>query len=261
MRQAALSSSGLSLAAPTAEETSAARVYGGLFGRAAAFLAFQLLLAALFAARGADDAWRRSADYWLVSLALGNMANLIWLKWAMRKEGRLLRELFSWRRAGIRRDLLWLVGVGLVSGVLASLPNPLLARALFGSAEAPAAMMFRPVAPWVAWIVLFAFPLLHGAAELPHYFGYVRPRLEALGHSRLASVVVCSLVLSAQHVVMPLLFDWSYLVWRGLMFLPFALWLGWALARRPTLLPWLAGLHVLLDASLPVFVLLASRAG
>jgi hypothetical protein len=42
------------------------------------------------------------------------------------------------------------------------------------------------------------------------------------------------------------------------MFLPFALWMGFIVYRRPTTLPYLVIAHGLIDASLPVMVLLAS---
>ncbi len=38
------------------------------------------------------------------------------------------------------------------------------------------------------------------------------------------------------------------IVFRGLVYLPFALLLGIALKARPSLLPYLAGLHIALDA-------------
>jgi hypothetical protein len=57
---------------------------------------------------------------------------------------------------------------------------------------------------------------------------------------------------------LPLLLDWRYLLWRMTMYLGLALWMGWVVDRRPTALPYLAGGHVLLDLSLPIFVLIAS---
>jgi hypothetical protein len=71
-------------------------------------------------------------------------------------------------------------------------------------------------------------------------------------------VLVAAVTLSLQHVVLPLLFDWRFVIWRAFTFLPFALWFGWALYRRPSLLPYLVVAHALLDASLPIIVLVAS---
>jgi hypothetical protein len=84
------------------------------------------------------------------------------------------------------------------------------------------------------------------------------PRLASANGWRIRAVVVCAAVLSVQHVFLPLLFDWRYLVWRALMFLPFALWLGYVIYRRPTTLPYLVVAHALLDSSLPIAVLMLS---
>ncbi|MGZ8474657.1 MAG: hypothetical protein ACXWWQ_00335, partial [Candidatus Limnocylindria bacterium] len=89
-------------------------------------------------------------------------------------------------------------------------------------------------------------------------FGYVMPRLEAAYGWRWRAWLVAALVLSAQHVVLPLLFDWRFLAWRAVMFLPFALWIGFVIRRRPTALPYLVIGHAVLDTSLPVLVVMAS---
>ena len=106
--------------------------------------------------------------------------------------------------------------------------------------------------------LVVAFPIVHALAELPTYFGYVMPRLAVLVGSRWQALLATALVLSLQHVALPLLFDWRYAVWRALMFLPFALLIGFVVMRRRTSMPYLVAAHALIDASLPILVLLAS---
>jgi hypothetical protein len=84
------------------------------------------------------------------------------------------------------------------------------------------------------------------------------PRLQALTARIWLPFVVTASVLSVQHMFLPLLFDWRYIVWRALMFLPLTLWLGWIILRRPTSLPYVAAAHGLLDLSLPLLVLQAT---
>lgn len=45
------------------------------------------------------------------------------------------------------------------------------------------------------------------------------------------------------------------MLWRGLMFLPFALVVAFAIHRRPQLLPYLMVVHGLLDLQLPLMLL------
>jgi hypothetical protein len=55
------------------------------------------------------------------------------------------------------------------------------------------------------------------------------------------------------------LFDATYLLWRGLMFLPFALLLSWALRRQPSLLPYLVAIHFLLHLQAALAVLAVAQ--
>jgi hypothetical protein len=106
--------------------------------------------------------------------------------------------------------------------------------------------------------MLGVFPVIHGLTELPTYFGYVMPRLQTLTGRSLGPLMATAAVLSVQHAFLPLLFDWRYIVWRALMFLPLAAWFAWVVNRRPTVLPYLAIAHALLDVSLPILLLQAS---
>lgn len=45
---------------------------------------------------------------------------------------------------------------------------------------------------------------------------------------------LASVALSLQHAVLPLVFDAPYLLWRAVMYLPFALYIGLVVKLRPT---------------------------
>jgi len=94
-----------------------------------------------------------------------------------------------------------------------------------------------------------------GFAELPTYFGYVMPRLEAQGLRKWLAITLPSLMLGLQHIGVPLLFDLRFILWRGLMYLPFALFVGIVLHWRPRLLPYMAIVHVLMDLSFAMMLL------
>jgi hypothetical protein len=53
--------------------------------------------------------------------------------------------------------------------------------------------------------------------------------------------------------------DWRHDLWLAVKFLPFALWTGFIVDRRPTTLPYLMGVHFALDASLPLLTFLVSN--
>ena len=61
------------------------------------------------------------------------------------------------------------------------------------------------------------------------------------------ALVLASLGLSAQHMTLPLILDSRFILWRALMFLPFAVYLALLLKFRPRLLPYLMVSHFLID--------------
>lgn len=237
------------------------RVWSMLGLRCGLILIAQLLFASAFLLSGNDTPWRSSADWWLVSLALAEFVNLWVLKWAAGRERIRLRDLYNFDASRRSGDLKWL-GIGLLGAApLVLLPSLVLAGALFGDPAAAQDLIFRPIPTWAAWSVLLVFPIIHGLTELPTYFGYVMPRLQALTGRPTMPLLVSASVLSVQHMFLPLLFDWNYVAWRSLMFLPLAIWFGWVIRSRPTSLPYLAAAHAVLDISLPIYVLIATLGG
>jgi hypothetical protein len=241
-------------------EVEARDVWLMLLLRPALALVAQLVFFAGYAFAGTAEPWRSAADWWLGSFAIAEAVNLWLLVRLTGREGLRFRDLFAVHAGAWRRDLLWVTLALGVGGVLVVLPNLGLGIALWGDAQVGADLAFRALPVAGAWVIVLVFPVLHALTELPTYLGYVLPRLQALTGRRLGPALLCAGVVSAQHVFLPLLFDWRFVTWRLLMFLPFALWLTWVVDRRPTTLPYLAMAHYLLDFQLPVVVLLASQA-
>lgn len=101
--------------------------------------------------------------------------------------------------------------------------------------------------------------MIHALAELPTYFGYVAPRLRAMRINRWVVILITGGVLSLQHMFFSFQLDAQYDLWLAVKFIPFALWTAFIIDRRPTAMPYLMAGHVLLDLSLPYFVLLVSQ--
>ena len=211
------------------------------------FLAWQGAAAAILAVTGTADALDAAVAWWPVSIVGANLTTLAVLFWLLRREGGSYRELVRIDRHTIGRDLLVLLGVTLLAGVLASIPSALVSMALWGDPAAGSTMVFRPVPTWAATFALVAFPITIALSELPTYFGYAMPRLALLSQRWWLAILVSAGGLAVQHCALPFLPDWRFLIWRGLMYLPFALLLAIVIAWRPRLLPYLMVVHGLLD--------------
>jgi len=235
--------------APAVERGASFRPWLVLFGRMALFAASQAVLALVFYLAGTAGAWQAGADWWPLTATAANLIGLAALAAFFRAEGGRFSGLFRVSRTHVKSDLLAVLGLTVLMAPVSYLPNVLLGGWLFGDSAATLPLIVRPLPLWAVYSALIIFPVTQGLVELAAYFGFVEPRLEALGLARWAAVSLAALMLAFQHAAVPLLFDIRFIVWRGLMFIPFAFLVGAVLRLRPRLLPYLAVIHALMDFS------------
>jgi hypothetical protein len=219
-----------------------------LVSRSVLFLLFQILIALILALTGTKSAWDESARYWTFLAFLANSVSLVLLVRLFKAEGKWFWDILRFSRATWKMDLLWFVGLCILGLPIAAAPREPLAVAIFGDALIATKMLFRPLPTW-AFFLSFVFPLTIWFAELPTYFGYVMPRLEAQLRNGWVAWLIASFFLAAQHIFLPLILNSGYLLWRFGMFLPFALFTGLVLKFRPLLLPYFVIVHALMDIS------------
>lgn len=230
-------------------------VWAVLFGRTGLFIAFQAAFALGFLLAGRAGAWNAAAGWWPFSVTFTNLFCLFWLGRLFRREGALFWEIFRIRRVHLKGDLLVLVALMFIAGPVGFFPNIWLGSALFRDPTESLTMLLHPLPVWAAYASIVFFPVTQGLVELPLYFMYVMPRLQAGGMARPAAIGLAALMLGLQHLAIPLMFDWRFIAWRAMMYLPFALLLGVVLNWRPRLLPYLAAIHVLMDLSFAMMLL------
>jgi hypothetical protein len=227
------------------------------------FFFFQALFAAGFAlvgTAGASASWNHSAAWWPYTATLANLVCVFLLIRLFKKEGQgqSYRDLFRFdRQAGrVKGDLLVMLGLLVILGPLSMLPGPWLGSAIYGDAAVQARLLILPLPMWAVYTILLPFPLTQGLAELAVYFMYAMPRLRQQTGSPWLAYGLASFFLGFQHIAIPMYFDWRYIAWRGLMFMPFAFVVGGALKWRPRLFPYFAILHVLIDlAAMAVYLI------
>jgi membrane protease YdiL (CAAX protease family) len=221
------------------------RLWFMLPARLLLFLFFQALFAVGYA-MVSPHAWEQSAALWVVSVALTNLICLFLLVRFYRAEGLRYRDLFRIQREHIKGDLLALLAMLVIAGPVSMLPNTMLAAALYNDALAPARLLFAPLPPLGLFFALVLFPITQGLVELAFYFLYLMPRLAQKMNPWLA-YILASFFLGIQHLTAPLLFEGRFILWRGVMYLPFAFLIGAVLKWRPRMLPYVAIVHVLID--------------
>lgn len=217
------------------------------------FALFQGLIA-LIVARSAADPWAASLMWWPFGIVITNVITVVMLIKLFAWEGKSYFSLFRIDRTEFRSDLFPVLGLIVVMVILAVVPNLLLANLLLGGSEAAAEMFIKTLPFWAALFLLFVFPVSIALAEAPLYLGYIMPRLEKATRQKWLAITVPAFFIAAQHMTMPLLFDWRFVTWRLLMFIPFALFLAVVIRSRPRLLPYFVIVHGLLDVSLIILM-------
>lgn len=223
--------------------------------------AFSLLifLALVFRLEGRQTALADASAWWLWFVTAANAVSLFFLIRFGRREGVHLQDLYSLNRATWKADLGWSLGALIIVALVAQFPGDLLARLLWGDVNAPTSMLLRPLPLAAIYPLFILVPSGQALAELPLYWGYVAPRLRAIGMSRGRVLILVASVLSVQHLFFSFQWEWRYDLWLAVRYLPFALWTGFVVERRPTTLPYLMAAHFLIDATLPVLLLLVSQ--
>jgi hypothetical protein len=219
-----------------------------LISRSALFLFFQSLIALGLALVGTPSAWDESARWWTFLAFLANSVSIYLLVRAFNAEGKHYGESIRFSRATVKTDLIWFFVSSLIGIPIAAAPMNIAGAWIFGDPMTPTYMMFRPLPTW-AFVLSFLFPLTIAFAELPTYFGYVMPRLEIQLKNGWLAWLIASLFLAAQHMFLPLILNGGFMVWRLLMYMPFALFAGLMIKLRPTLLPYYMIVHALIDVS------------
>lgn len=224
-------------------------VFMMLFSRIILFITFQLCFYALFSILGKDDPWMMAAAYWPFVMIFTNVVCMILLKSLLNREGSRFRDFFAINKDTHMKDLLLSLGLFLVIAGVGFLPNFLLGNLFFGDVMIGNRLFFQPIPQWAAVVSLILFPLSMPFGELTTYFGYVMPRLELLTKSKVLAVVPPALMLSLQHAALPLLFNLGgmFLVWRAIVFLPFAFSLALIIRWKPRLFPFFLIGHLLID--------------
>lgn len=222
-----------------------------LISRPVLFLLFQLLIALVLALAGtpsARGAFQASTRWWTFIAFLANFASIYLLVRVFNAEGKRYIEAIGFSRATVKTDLLWFFGSSLIGMPIAAAPMNILGAAIFGDPMIPTFMLFQPLPAW-ALALSFLFPLTIAFAELPTYFGYVMPRLADQLKNGWLAWLIASLMLAVQHMFLPLMLDGRFILWRLGMYLPFALFAGFMIKLRPSLLPYYMIVHALIDIS------------
>ncbi|MEA4982251.1 MAG: hypothetical protein VB066_05990 [Paludibacter sp.] len=221
-----------------------------LASRLVLFMVFQSLIALIV------NSWEISEKYWLLSATLTNIVSIALLFTLFKREGKKYFNIYSFNRERIKKDILIFVGLALVSGPVVFIPGYFLSITIWGNPNVPTDMMFSSIEKWLVYPLLIAFPVTIAFAELATYFVYVMSKLKEQLKIKWLAVLLPVIFLSIQHCTLPFIPDLNFIMYRGLVFLPFAILIGVSIYHRPSLFIYFAILHGVMDFGTALMFLL-----
>jgi hypothetical protein len=193
------------------------------------------------------NSFEQSAKYWLLSASMTNVLSITALVYLLKSEGLRFFDLFRFDKTSLKKDILIFLTITLISGPVVFLPNYYLSIWLWGDSAIPFNMMFKPIPLPMIFVLLIFFPITIAFAELATYFGYIMPVIKNNLRRKWLAVFFPVLFLSAQHCTLPFIPDIKFVMYRFLMYFPFACLIGITLYKRPRLFPYFAIMHGILD--------------
>jgi hypothetical protein len=223
------------------KNTSTLLIYSLLGSRLILFLFFQAVIA-LFA-----SSWKISEKYWLLAATLTNIVGIVFLFILFRADGESYFSLFKINKSEIKKDIFIFTGITILIGPIVFASNYFLSLLVWNDINIPTKMMFGTIDKVLVYILLFVFPITIAFAELATYFGYIMPKLKKQLKNKWLAVFLPVLFLSIQHCTLPFIPDINFILYRALVFLPFAAIIGISIYYRPSLFIYFAILHGVMD--------------
>jgi uncharacterized protein len=191
------------------------------------WIASQAILALVFLAVRHPHPWHEAGNWWVVYGNLTDICCLLGIRHFLRREGIRIRDLIGPVKMRWGHDLFYGLGLIVAAIPLLALGSYLARVWLFGAAEpekiAPYLMQRHAPPLWATLYSLVVWWIVQSATEEITYQGYVLPRLEALTGQSWVAVLVVAFWWGVQHCAVPFVFEWRYIAYRSVAFLPLLL--------------------------------------
>lgn len=190
-----------------------------VMGRTVLILLAQGAVAILFLLRGRTHPWLAAAPWWTVYGTLVDIGCLALLWKVTRKEGIRLRDLIGPVRLRYGRDIFLALGILVVMFPLFVVGAAISERIIGPYQPFPGLTDGRVLPLWATIYSFSVWWMIWSPTEELTYTGYALPRLQALGGTWFA-VVVVGFWWTIQHPFLPFILDWHNFLWRFVSFLP-----------------------------------------
>ncbi len=192
-------------------------------GRSLLIIAAQAVTVVLIWLHSHTWSWNGAAKWWTVYGTLVDVGCLALMAEYARKEGIKLRDLIGRVRLRWGRDVFLGLGILVLVFPFFLIAAPTAMRLVYGAGHPPSLAGLADARVLPLWGVVYSLSLwwlIWSPTEEMTYRGYVLPRLEVLCGNRWTAIGIVSFWWTLQHVFLPFILDWKFILWRFLAFLP-----------------------------------------
>jgi hypothetical protein len=193
-----------------------------------------------------------ASQWWSVILVICNIFTIILLAIVFKREGTTYKKIIRYEKG--KKNIFGILFIVLIMFLLGIGGIYLFGFMIYGYVPVT---MVQPIHIWIASINILLLPITVIFAEFPLYFGYSLNRIEQITNNKLLAIGYPIFFYALQHSFIPLLFDFKYMIFRLLSFLPLMIVLGIIYYKKRKLTPLMIG-HAVLDLATAAQILITS---
>jgi len=216
------------------------------------FRSVLFIVGGLFFVAITNQSLEESTKWWPVLCIVFNIITILALFLVCKYEGSDYRDLIHYKKGDLNfKNIIIIIILMLSVGVGGMYVFGL---AIYGYVPT---ILIQPIPIWIANINTILLPVTIVFAELPLYYGYSFNRIKENTGNKFLAMSYIIFFYALQHSFIPLLFDWEYMLFRFLSFLPLMIVMGLIYSKNRALVPLMIG-HGFLDLATGIQILISS---
>ncbi len=205
---------------------------------------FQGITSIVFKIVNDPTPWQSAGEWWIVYGTLIDLGCLVAVFLSVRKEGIRIRDLISYEKSKLKRDILFGLLFYVIAGAISFGSIVLCGFLIYGVFPAPTSIT---KIHWVGLIYSFSiFPIFWAFTEEVFYNGFLFPRFEAITDSKWKAYLIVVPIFTIQHIALPLQLNSQALLYGAIWTLPLVLVIVFIYMKTRRLLP-LIIMHYLIE--------------
>lgn len=211
------------------------------------FFAFTFVAGAIVTKQKVDDI----SNWWSIVASIVNIITILILFLIAKNNKSSYQELINYQKGKTKAKQI--IGISVLVLVIGMTGMYMAGYICYGIIPYAAPMMIAPIPVWLAVINIIILPVTTAFAEDGLYLGCGVNQIQ----NKFLAITIPAFFFALQHSFIPTLFDFRYIIYRFISFLPLTLILCWYYYKKRNPLPIMVG-HAIIDVATVIQILATS---